>query len=235
VTASKTPKLFAPSAKKRVSEKKKRSKRGKSRLGRAKVVQAGEPPILGEVRPYAGHKGAGGGRHNGDRPDPAAAGPLGFRPMESRMKRWGRIALVLAGLVVAASPWVTSLQAAERPSLRDAPDLTGIRGLIKVEKFAEAITELDKMVAFGAEHADIFNLLAFSQRKSGDLNNAAINYRKALALEPDHLGALEYQGELFVMLKDMPAARANLARLVALCPSGCEEREDLEKAIAEAK
>ena len=143
-----------------------------------------------------------------------------------------RFTITVAALLLAVSGPAVS---AERPSLRDPQDLTKHRALIKAQNYAQAIIELDALVKLGAEHADIFNLLAFSQRKSGDLNNAAINYRKALALEPDHLGALEYQGELFVMLKDMPAARANLARLVTLCPSGCEEREDLEKASAEAK
>jgi len=142
------------------------------------------------------------------------------------------LTITVAALLLAFSG---SGESAERPSLRDPQDLTKFRALIKAQDYSQAIIELTALVKLGAEHADIFNLLAFSQRKSGDLNNAAINYRKALALEPDHLGALEYQGELFVMLKDMPAARANLARLVALCPSGCEEREDLEKAIAEAK
>ncbi|RTL71245.1 MAG: tetratricopeptide repeat protein, partial [Hyphomicrobiales bacterium] len=59
-------------------------------------------------------------------------------------------------------------------------------------------------------------------------------YRKALDFDPDHKGALEYLGELYVETGDLPKARENLARLEKLCPSGCEEREDLEKAIASA-
>jgi tetratricopeptide (TPR) repeat protein len=90
------------------------------------------------------------------------------------------------------------------------------------------------MVAFGADHADIYNLLGFSHRKSGDLAKAAVNYDKALKLDPDHMSALEYQGEMFVMMRDMERARKNLARLVQLCPNGCEERDDLQQAIAAA-
>ena len=47
----------------------------------------------------------------------------------------------------------------------------------------------------------------------------------------DYQGALEYQGELYVKIGEFAKARANLAKLVKLCPQGCEEREDLEKAI----
>ena len=36
------------------------------------------------------------------------------------------------------------------------------------------------------------------------------------------------------MRRQIDKAKANLARLVTLCPQGCEEREDLEKAIAAA-
>ena len=142
------------------------------------------------------------------------------------MKRWLPVSILLAGFVAA------SALAAERPSLRDAPDLTAIRALIKAEKFTDAIAELDKMVAFGADHADIYNLLGFSHRKSGDLAKAALNYDKALKLDSDHISALEYQGEMFVMMRDMDRARKNLARLVQLCPAGCEERDDLQQAIA---
>ena len=56
----------------------------------------------------------------------------------------------------------------------------------------------------------------------------------ALDFNPDHKGALEYQGEMYVELGQLDKAKANLAKLVKLCPDGCEEREDLEKAIAGA-
>ena len=39
---------------------------------------------------------------------------------------------------------------------------------------------------------------------------------------------------MFAEMGDIAKAKANLAKLVQLCPSGCEEREDLEKDIAAA-
>ena len=50
-------------------------------------------------------------------------------------------------------------------------------------------------------------------------------------MDPRHLGALEYQGELFVETGRLDQARRNLAILTALCPKGCEELEDLQEAI----
>ena len=59
-------------------------------------------------------------------------------------------------------------------------------------------------------------------------------YNRALEIDRDHKGALEYQGALFVEMGQTDRARANLARLQKLCPSGCEELTDLREAIARA-
>ena len=115
---------------------------------------------------------------------------------------------------------------------KDAPDLTVARAKIKAKDFAGAIAELTPLLA--TQHADIYNLMGFSLRKSGDLKQAATFYAKALDFNADHRGALEYQGEMFVELGQIDKAKVNLAKLMTLCPQGCEEREDLTKAIAAA-
>ena len=115
-----------------------------------------------------------------------------------------------------------------------APDLTAIRAKVKAKEFKPAIVDLTALVDGGLLHPDVYSLLGFSYRKSGDRTNGALFYRKALDLDPWHKGALEYQGEMFAEMGDIPKAKANLAKLVQLCPSGCEEREDLEKDIAAA-
>ena len=79
--------------------------------------------------------------------------------------------------------------------------------------------------------ADALNLLAFATRHLGDLDRAASYYRAALGIEPDHLGALEYQGQLFLLQGDREGAERNLARLTHLCGT-CEERETLAAALA---
>ena len=114
---------------------------------------------------------------------------------------------------------------------KDAPDLTAIRAKIKAKDFKSAIADLTKL-SDTTQHADVYNLLGFSYRKTGDFKSGATWYAKALDFDPNHKGALEYQGEMFVELGQMEKAKANLAKLVTLCPTGCEEREDLEKAIA---
>ncbi len=57
-------------------------------------------------------------------------------------------------------------------------------------------------------------------------------YTRALAINPDHKGAHEYLGELYLNMKDLPKAQGQLTELTRLCPDGCVERETLTKSIA---
>jgi Flp pilus assembly protein TadD len=117
---------------------------------------------------------------------------------------------------------------------KDAPDLAAVRAKIKAKEWKAAIADLNGLIDNSVQHADVYNLLGFSLRKSGDYRTAYTFYRKALELDPDHKGALEYLGELYVETGDLPRAREHVARLQKLCPQGCEELEDLEKALAQA-
>lgn len=83
------------------------------------------------------------------------------------------------------------------------------------------------------KNADAWNLLGYSNRKLGVLDAAAVAYETALKLNPEHLGALEYQGEMYVETGMIDKAKANLATLKSLC-GDCEEYEDLEKALGAA-
>lgn len=107
--------------------------------------------------------------------------------------------------------------------------------LVASKRYDEALTILTDLADKTPGDANVFNLLGFSYRKTGDLDRAEANYQRALRLNPDHRGALEYQGELFLSRNNLASAEANLARLAALCPAGCAEREDLAKAVADWK
>jgi tetratricopeptide (TPR) repeat protein len=125
-----------------------------------------------------------------------------------------------------------------RPSTaedRNAQDIAKAERWIKDEKYERAITRLLEVVERDPDNADALNWLGYSYRKTGKLEDSATYYERALTADPDHKGALEYQGELFIMTGQMDKARANLARLEALCPDGCDERAELETAIARGR
>lgn len=144
------------------------------------------------------------------------------------------LALCAGVLLAVAAP----AQAADSgPSFDDSAfgqkkaDLTAIRAKIKAKDFQSALEDL-KRIGPDEQNADVFNLTGFALRKTGDRAKAQVYYKKALGLNPNHKRALEYQGELYIEIGETDKAKENLAKLVKLCPSGCEERADLEKALA---
>jgi len=103
--------------------------------------------------------------------------------------------------------------------------------LIKQKNFTAALNLLKQADSTYANNADVNNLLGFSSRNLKQFSASARYYQKALRINPNHLGALEYQGELFLQTKKVSAARKNLAKLKQLCGVNCEEYLDLKKAI----
>ena len=105
-----------------------------------------------------------------------------------------------------------------------------ISALIRLEKFAEAHAEL-KNLSPQSDEADRQNLLGFTARKSGDLAAAARYYNTTLMIDPKHIGALQYQGELFIQLGDIENAQINLAKLEKICWLRCHEEYELRSAL----
>jgi tetratricopeptide (TPR) repeat protein len=107
--------------------------------------------------------------------------------------------------------------------------------LIKAEKYDEAIPLLQSVVADNPRDADAWNYLGFASRKLNKNDEALGYYGKALALAPKHKGAHEYLGELHLQMGNLAKAEEEFTILKGLCPSGCEELEDLEADIADYK
>jgi tetratricopeptide (TPR) repeat protein len=147
-----------------------------------------------------------------------------------------RTRTLFAGLLLGAALFAGSVPAlaVDNMTSKDAPDLASVRAKIKAKDFKASIVELNGMIEKGIQHPDVYNLLGFSLRKSGDYKQAYTFYRKALDFDPEHKGALEYLGELYVETGQMDKAKENVALLQKLCPAGCEELADLQEAIANA-
>ena len=141
-----------------------------------------------------------------------------------------RTLALVAGLAIAPMVVSSTARAVDNASPNDKVDLTSVRAKIKAKNYAAAVQELREL-AEDTQEADVYNLLGYTLRKTGDYTTSLSYYTKALDLQPDHKGAREYLGELYVETGNIDKAKEQLVVLVKLCPSGCEEREDLEKAI----
>lgn len=99
------------------------------------------------------------------------------------------------------------------------------------ENWKTAIALFAKVTRAQPKNADAWNLYAYSIRKNGNPAASVPLYAKALKLNPKHIGALEYQGEAYVQLKQIRKAKVNLAKLKAVCGVTCEEYLELAEAI----
>ena len=113
----------------------------------------------------------------------------------------------------------------------DGPDLTSVRAKIAAKDYQAALAEL-RGLAEDNQQADVYNLLGYTLRMTGDYETSLTYYTKALELQPDHKAAHEYLGELYLQTGRPDKANEQLASLKQLCPAGCEELEDLQEAIA---
>jgi tetratricopeptide (TPR) repeat protein len=107
-------------------------------------------------------------------------------------------------------------------------------GLINQERHAEAFASLERTQEAVGPHADVLNYMGFTSRKLGRLDAALAYYSEALRLDPNHLGATEYLGELYIQMGELDRARVQLARLDDLCAYGCAQREELARWIEDA-
>lgn len=134
-----------------------------------------------------------------------------------------------------ATPTPTPTPVATATTSTTAKNLTSelakIRDLVAKKNFTAALAALKIADKDFPNNADINNLLGYSARNLKQYANAATYYTKALKIDPNHLGALEYQGELFMLTKKSAQAKKNLAKLKTLCGLTCEEYLDLKKAI----
>jgi tetratricopeptide (TPR) repeat protein len=107
------------------------------------------------------------------------------------------------------------------------------KAVVDSGNYAAALPMLVSLTTADPKNADAWNLMGFSYRMLNQLGPSNAAYLKVLAINPNHLGALEYQGELFITQGKIKEAKANYAKLQGLCGT-CEEAADLEKALKAA-
>ena len=102
-------------------------------------------------------------------------------------------------------------------------------------KSLKLLKKLTKREDLGTKRADIYNLLGFSYRKlkKPDLDKSFAAYMMAIELDPSHLGAHEYLGELYLMRDQKDKALIILEKLDQLAGSNSEEYKELKIAIDE--
>ena len=109
------------------------------------------------------------------------------------------------------------------------------KALIDNKDFKPAVLLSKAALAKASNNADAWNLMGYAHRKLGQVDQALGFYQKALSLNAEHRGALEYLGELYLQTGRPKQAKEMLKRLDDACFFGCEEYDDLKKAFQVAK
>ena len=93
--------------------------------------------------------------------------------------------------------------------------------LAKSAQYMEARRIFERLDIEDSDNPEVLNMLAYTQRKTGDLDKALVNYRKALKLRPKFPEAREYLAEAYV--------QAALREAEILRGYGNSGKEELQK------
>jgi Flp pilus assembly protein TadD len=143
------------------------------------------------------------------------------------------LALALPGRAAVAAP--TESVPASRASAPEDADYAAGKQAITAGNWQVAADAFSRVVARDAGNANAHNFLGYAYRKSGKLDLAFKHYEEALRLDPKHRGAHEYIGETYLLTNNLAKAEEHLKALDRICFFGCEEYDDLKKAVAEYK
>jgi Flp pilus assembly protein TadD len=115
------------------------------------------------------------------------------------------------------------------------PNYAAGKQAVEAKNWQAALDAFNKVVAKDPGNANAHNYLGYTYRKMGQFDPAFKHYEEALRLNPKHRGAHEYLGEAYLMVNKLAKAEEQLKELDRLCFFGCEEYDDLKKAVAEYK
>ena len=103
--------------------------------------------------------------------------------------------------------------------------------LAKAKRYDEAIAALNLLK--NPNTAVALNYRGYATRHMGKLDEGIQYYLRSVRLDPRYAQVREYLGEAYVIKGDLVSAKYQLAKIKTICGSaGCDEYEDLEKAIA---
>lgn len=143
-------------------------------------------------------------------------------------------AVLASGMGIASAPTL-AMGSLDTTSPSKDSRMVDAEKAVKAKDWNKAIGLLNRVVADSPKNADAYNYLGYSYRKLGNRDQALTYYNHALYLDPNHRGALEYLGELYLDMSDLPKAEEQLARLSRICGPRCEEYRDLRDQLEKVR
>lgn len=137
------------------------------------------------------------------------------------------IAVLTAVGLAAAVP--SSRKEPEKTSTNQADPYEQGMDLVKSEDWNGALKIFEQLALQQPRNPDVLNMLAYTQRKTGNFEGAFENYNKALAIKPKFPEAREYLAEAHLQ-----AALREMQTLIGYGTNGEDEVAKLADAFQEA-
>ena len=112
-------------------------------------------------------------------------------------------------------------------------DYAAGKAAVERKDWSSAVASFRKVVAADPNSADGYSMLGFSLRWMGKMDEAFAAYDRALAINPKHVGALEYSGVAYLKADQPAKANEQLTKLEKFGGKNSEEYRDLAKAISD--
>ena len=141
-----------------------------------------------------------------------------------------KLLLIVALMSTAPSGWANSTATTPVASKENADFAAGSKAIGRRD-WKAAVESFTKAAQKMPGNADVENNLGYAYRQLGDLDQSFAHYKEALRIDPKHRGAHEYIGEAYLKAKQPEKAAEHLAALESICGKGCEEYQDLARAI----
>ena len=139
------------------------------------------------------------------------------------------IFLILSSLAFSAG---TNNSASDGQDASITKDFNSAKKLIyskKYEKALDILISLEDKQPIGFSKADLYNYLGFATRKKNNPNyeDAEKYYLLALSIDANHIGALEYLGELYFETNRLEQAEELLIKLGSVAGKNSVEYKEL--------
>lgn len=136
---------------------------------------------------------------------------------------------VLAGL---CPPAQAGMEVKSEIPYRQDTGLSKAEYLISRGKHAAAIHELDNVIKRHPKSADAWSYKAYSTLQLGDKKKAMSYFKRALQIDPTHLGANKYLASLYLDVGQLSFAMEQMQVIRMVCGAmQCDELDDLEREI----
>lgn len=136
-------------------------------------------------------------------------------------------------LLLAATP---ALAAEKEMPYREDAGLTKAEYLLSVGQWTAALDTANDVLTRHPQSADAYTYRAFAYHSLGDMAQTHKNLKKALQLNPTHLGANKYLANMYLEEGDVPRALEQLQVIRMACGrTDCEELRTLQREIDQYK